>query len=129
MSMVEAPDFQQLFERSPDLYLVLDPRFSIVAVSDAYCASTLTTRNEILGRGLFEVFPDNPDDATADGVSKLRASLERVLRFAKPDAMPTQKYDIPRPDTEGGGFEERYWSPLNSPIVDEKGKVRWIIHR
>src|SRR4051794_40069033 len=100
--MVAPPDFQQLFEGVPNLYLVLDPQFIIAAVSDAYCSATMTRREEILGRGLFDVFPDNPEDATANGVSKLRASLERVLRFAKPDAMPPQKYDIQRPAVEGG---------------------------
>lgn len=127
--MVATPDFQQLFERSPNLYLVLDPSLTIVAASDAYCAATLTKRNDILGRHLFAAFPDNPEDPTADGVSKLRVSLERVLRSGKPDAMPPQKYDIQRQEAAGGGFEERYWSPLNSPVLDDTGAVRWIIHR
>ena len=33
----------------------------------------------IMGKGMFEVFPDNPDDPNATGVSNLRDSLERVL--------------------------------------------------
>ena len=43
--------------------------------------------------------------------------------------MPVQKYDIRRPDDEGGGFEERFWSPVNSPVCDEEGAVPYIIHR
>jgi signal transduction histidine kinase len=43
--------------------------------------------------------------------------------------MAIQKYDIKRPDSEGGGFEERYWSPLNSPVLDDSGDVSCIIHR
>lgn len=63
----------------PGLYLVLlpDPTYTIVAVSDAYLAATKTRRDEILGRALFAVFPDNPDDPAATGVSNLRASLRR----------------------------------------------------
>src|SRR2546428_7515922 len=38
-----------------------------------------TTLFRSLGRGIFDVFPDNPDDPAADGVRNLRASLERVL--------------------------------------------------
>ena len=34
-----------------------------------------------------------------------------------------------RPLAEGGGFEERYWSPLNTPVLDAAGKFAWIIHR
>ena len=124
-----ASDFRALFEGSPNLYLVLDPDLKIVAVNDAYCQATMTDRKTILGRGIFDVFPDNPADPTATGVSNLRSSLERVLQFRRPDAMALQKYDIPRPASEGGGFEERYWSPLNSPVLDNRGEVSWIIHR
>ncbi len=122
-------DFRALLEGAPDLYLILDPALNIVAVSNAYTAATLTRREEIVGKGVFEAFPDNPDDAAAAGVHNLRASLRRVLSTGVPDAMPIQKYDIRRPDEEGGGFEERYWSPRNTPILDGDGAVRYIIHK
>jgi signal transduction histidine kinase/CheY-like chemotaxis protein len=109
--------------------LVLTPAFDIVGVSDAYLQATMTERTDILGRALFDVFPDNPDDPAADGVGNLRASLNRVLRSRKPDTMPIQKYDIRRPEAEGGGFEERFWSPLNSPVLGPAGEVLHIIHK
>ena len=43
--------------------------------------------------------------------------------------MPEQKYDIPRSASEGGGFEERYWSPLNTPVLNSKGEVQYLIHK
>lgn len=123
------PDFRALFESAPGLYLVLTRDLEIVAVSEAYLAATMTERSRILGRALFDVFPDNPDDPQATGVANLRASLERVLALGRADTMAVQKYDIRRPDSEGGGFEERFWSPLNSPVLDEHGELRYIIHR
>ncbi len=123
------PDFRLLFESAPGLYLVLEPDLSIAAVSDAYARATMTRREEILGRHLFDVFPDNPHDPNADGVRNLRASLERVLKTRSADAMPVQKYDIRRPDSEGGGFEERYWSPVNSPALRPDGSLAYIVHR
>ncbi len=89
----------------------------------------MTKREEILGRGIFEVFPDNPDDLTASGVTNLNRSLERVLRNRAADSMEVQKYDIRRPDSKGGGFEERYWSPINSPVFGANRDVAYIIHR
>ncbi len=123
------PDFRTLFESVPGLFLVLSSGLKIVAVSDAYLHATMTKRDEILGREIFDVFPDNPDDPTATGVANLKASLKRVLKNKKPDAMAVQKYDIPRPEQEGGRFEERYWSPLNSPVLNIHGDVAFIIHR
>ncbi|HSH60782.1 MAG TPA: response regulator, partial [Acidimicrobiales bacterium] len=122
------PDFQVLFESAPGLLLVLDPSFTIVGVSDAYLAATMTVRHDIVGKGLFEVFPDNPDDPDATGESNLRASLERVRRNLVADTMAVQKYDIRRPESEGGGFEVRYWSPMNSPVL-ANGSLAYIIHR
>jgi PAS domain-containing protein len=29
----------------------------------------------------------------------------------------------------GGGFEERWWNPINSPVSGPNGKVALIIHR
>ncbi len=121
----ELPDFRLVFEKSPELNLIVDVRFTIVAVTDTYCRATMTRRGNIVGRGLFEVFPDNPDDSHADGVANLRTSLLNVIRFRVPDRMAEQKYDIRRPD---GVFEERYWRPLNSPILGTDGYVRFILH-
>jgi PAS domain S-box-containing protein len=122
-----SPDFRALFEASPDLYLILDPTPRIVAVNDAYCRATMTVREQIVGRLLFDVFPDNPDDPAATGVSNLSASLEQVLTTRQPHTMALQRYDIARP--EGGAFEERFWSVVNRPVLDASGAVRWIIHR
>jgi PAS domain S-box-containing protein len=123
------PNFQALFQSAPGLYLVLTPDLNIVAVSDAYLRATMTKREEILGRGIFDVFPDNPDDPSATGVRNLRTSLQRVIQDKTPDTMAVQKYDIRKPESEGGGFEERFWSPVNSPVFGSDKGVVYIIHR
>ena len=86
----------------------------------------MTEINSIVGRGIFDVFPDNPDDDDADGVSNLSYSLRKVLETKAPHVMAIQKYDIQRPD---GSFEVRYWSPFNIPVLDEHNEVDYIIHR
>lgn len=124
--MTEAVDFRLLFESAPGLFLVLDPDLRIVAVTDAYLQATMTERTRILGHVIFAIFPDNPDDPNAEGVRNLRVSLDRVVRDRVSDAMPVQRYDIRRPD---GDFEERFWSPTNSPVLDSAGQLRYVIHR
>jgi len=121
-------DHQLLFEESPDILLVLlpdVPRFTMVAATNARLKVTHTTR-ATLGRGLFEIFPDNPADPTATGTSNLRASLDRVLHTRRPDTMAVQKYDIRGPD---GTYEARYWSPKNLPVLSPSGEVLYILHR
>ena len=122
-------DFRCLFEASPDILLVLlpdAPRYTMVAATEARLSATHATREETLGRGLFELFPDNPDDPAATGTSNLRASLERVLATRVADTMAVQKYDIRGPD---GTFQVKYWSPKNIPVLAESGEVLYILHR
>jgi signal transduction histidine kinase/ActR/RegA family two-component response regulator len=124
----ESVDHEALFAAVPGCYLVLDPDLAVVAVSDAYLAATMTEREAILGRSLFDVFPDNPADPRATGVRNLSASLQTVLRERRRHEMALQQYDIERPAERGGGFERRIWKPVNVPVLDERGEVTAIVH-
>ncbi|RAU30223.1 PAS domain-containing sensor histidine kinase [Pseudomonas sp. RIT411] len=129
--MSQDPNFQLLFEALPHLVLVLTPGpdFVMVAANEGRLRGTNTRREDCIGRSIFEVFARNPDGQSEFGAGVLRASLERVVQTGRPDRMAITKYDIPRPASEGGGFEVRYWSPLNVPVLDDRGEVRYIIHQ
>ncbi|HZH75080.1 MAG TPA: ATP-binding protein [Archangium sp.] len=126
-----SPEFRLLFEQSATMSLVVlpDADFTIVAASDTLLRATRTTREVLYGRPIFEAFPDNPEDPRATGVANVRASLLRALATKKPDIMPVQKYDVPRPEAEGGGFEERYWSPIHTPVLSPEGEVRYLLQQ
>ena len=73
-----------------------DETFTIVAVNERYLGASGTERSAIMGRGLFGVFADNPDDR--NGTEHQRPShfaRERVKRERAVDVMGVQKYDIP----------------------------------
>ncbi len=124
-------DYRRLFEALPDPILVLcaDPPFyTIAAASDGYLRTTLTTRDGpdgIVGRPLFAAFPVAPHTRGIDGVRSLRASLDRVIASACSDSMATEQYAIRRPD---GSWEERYWRPVNVPVIDSDGHVEYVLH-
>ena len=117
---------ENLFQSLPSLFLILAPDLKIVSASDAYLQATRTKRQDLIGRGIFEVFPDNPDDPGTIGASHVRASFERVRQTGASDTMAIQRYDIRRAD---GVFEERYWSPINSPVLGRDGRIEFLIHR
>jgi signal transduction histidine kinase len=123
------PDFRRVFEAAPGAMMLLSSDLRILAVSDRFLTVSMTRRDDITGRPLFDVFPDNPGDPTADGARNLRASLDHVLRHGVPDVMAVQRYDVERPAAQGGGFEERWWSPVNAPILNEDGEVDYILQR
>lgn len=125
-SRQQSERLRALFESLPGLYVVMTPDFKIVTATDALIAATLTTREAIIGRNHFDVFEDNEATRKAGGVVNLRSSLERVKQTRVADTMAIQRFDIRRPD---GSFEERYWSPINSPLIGPDGRVEYLIHR
>ena len=130
MSSRRAPDpldYQRLFEALPIPMLVLDADLIMIAMNDAYLAVAGTTREELLGQTPMAAFPDNPADPEASGVRNLTHSLNTVLRTGRPDTMALQRYDVQT--GPGGAFEERYWSPVNVPLLDSEGRVTNVLHR
>jgi PAS domain-containing protein len=124
---VPGETFRIRFGTSPTPYLALDPRpgLHIIDINDAYAQATMTRRAAVVGRPLFEVFPDNPDDPCADGVSNLYASLRAAVDGRRANTMPIQRYDIR--DTDGR-FVERYWRQLNTAVFDSEGRLDYLLH-
>jgi PAS domain S-box-containing protein len=119
--------FAALFDAAPTPFLVVaPPEWTIVAANEARLRVTGTTREGQIGRRLFDVFPDDPQDPTADGVRNLTASLERVVATRAADAMTVQRYAVRGAD---GAFVERWWSPVNTPVLGADGEVAFVIHR
>ena len=125
------PDFEAFFEALPAPCIVFaadDPRYTIVAVNDAYLRATNSVRygaRGLLGRPLFQTFPDPLYDPAATETANMRISLHRVMRHRAPDRMSVQHFRSRRPD---GTEEERLWSPVNAPVLGDDGEVAFIVH-
>jgi signal transduction histidine kinase len=124
---VALSQYLQALETVPDSYIVVSPEFTILTASNAYLLNTLKRREELIGRYLFDAFPDNPAAPHANAVRNWRASLERIIATGQPHQMALQHYDVLDPERPGH-FVERHWKPLNTPVFDEQGKLRYIIH-
>ncbi|GGG57428.1 sensor histidine kinase [Hymenobacter glacieicola] len=126
-SVTALRQYLQALETVPDSYIVVSPDLFILTASDAYLFNTLKRREELVGRYLFDAFPDNPAAPEAHAVRNWRASLEQVIATGQPHQMPLQHYDVLDPQRPGQ-FVERHWKPLNTPVFDAQGKLRYIIH-
>jgi len=124
-----AIDYELLVSALPGLYLILAPDLSIINATDAYLRSTLRTREEIVGRKLFDVFPESPQMEKGESVHSLKKSLLHVLNFNTPHSIPVLRYDVERPKNLGGGFEERYWMSSSHPVSGKNGKILYILHQ
>ncbi|HEY5832826.1 PP2C family protein-serine/threonine phosphatase [Streptomyces sp.] len=121
-------DYREVYESLPTATALLTPHFVYADINEAYLRLSGRRREELIGRYVFDVFPDNPGDPRATGTRMLGESLRRVLATGERDTMGLQRYDVERPDRPGL-YEERYWSTINTPILTPDGKVGLISHR
>jgi hypothetical protein len=56
---------------------------------------TLKTRDDILGKPVFEAFPDHPLTPEARSTRNLKVSFERGIVTRATDTMAIQRYDVP----------------------------------
>ncbi|PKQ46291.1 PAS domain S-box protein [Confluentibacter flavum] len=127
--MILRPQFDHIFQISPYPSLILlpdAPKFTIVAVNDAYLEAVDSTEKDLIGKGVFEAFPENPEDKISKGVEKLRNSLHVVIAKKESDKMPLQKYDIPIRGTSK--FKIKYANVRNIPLTDDTNNITHIFH-
>lgn len=124
MITADVHEFKSLFEGLPVICAVLSTEFRLIAATDAYVNAAQKPKPEFMNKVIYEVFPDNPLN-DGRGARTLKASLERVAATRLPDSMGVIRYDVESPE---GGFVERWWQPVNTPLLDSRGRIRYIIH-
>jgi len=122
MNQYEEINFKALFEEAPGLILVLNPSFTILAISDAYVEATYTKREDLVGKHFFDVFQDTKN---TNAVTETKASLEYVLKNKKSHVIPMLRMEI---KNLAGVLEEKYWNPINKPILTKDNQVQFIVH-
>lgn len=108
--------FRKIFECLPSEYVVLKadaPNFTIVAANKMYCKAVGMEREQLIGRGLFEVFPDVNNTQAA-----IRAVIQTAINTNLQQRPHLVRYDI--------GNEEKHWNLHYVPVTQE-GKVEYII--
>jgi two-component sensor histidine kinase len=115
-------DFKQLFHRLTSPYMIIDRQYRYVAANPAYEKAVMRSLDEIEGNSLFDVFPNDGESGTA-----LRASFERVFATGETDTIAYIPYDIPRPGSQGGGMEKRYWTAVHVALTDDDGTVAYLL--
>ncbi|WP_423147845.1 ATP-binding protein [Rubrolithibacter danxiaensis] len=129
MGTVTTKSFEKIFDLSEALFLILEPDppvFTILEVNEAYLKATNHKRDDLLGKGVFEIYPDDPNHTETRNIGTLRQSLYTVLKSKKSDKLKPQRFDMPVTGT--GIFEKRYWTATNTPVFDSDGNIIHIIN-
>jgi PAS domain S-box-containing protein len=115
-------DYAAVYRQLPVPVLLLTPEFAVADVNLVFEQRTGRTRDELLGRIIFDAFPEDPEDPDATVVRNSIASLRRVLTTGEPDAQEFQKGDIEVAGSPGR-FARHYWSAVNAPVFGPDGGV------
>ncbi|KMS66310.1 protein phosphatase [Streptomyces viridochromogenes] len=124
----KAIDYEAVFHGLPGMVALLTPELVYVDANEDFQRLSGRTRAQLVGRYIFDVFPDNPNDPAATGMRDVRASMLRVVATGERDTMALQRYDVEDP-LRPGHWEERYWSPINAPVLGPDGRVAFVLHR
>ncbi len=125
--MPTALDFRSLFDVSPNAYMVLGRELRYVAANATYLKVTASRLEQLLGKYLFDLFPNDPDDPNNLPARMLQRSLERVLTTGQPDHLALIPYRVPRGPGDEQAGEDRFWSATHSPVLDADGRVAFIL--
>ena len=120
--------YKAIFSHSQAAMLIVSPdeNYIMLDVNEAYLSGTNTTREDLVGKSVFAVFPGNPTDEVSKNIEMTYFSFEQAIKTKKPHTMSNSRYDIPIRGTNE--FEERYWTTTNTPILDDNGEVIYFIH-
>lgn len=122
----KSEQFQDFFKRSSrSLVMKADaPKFTILAVSDGYLALVHKKREQLLGQGLFEVFPGSQSDPSEQ--NSVHSSFLRVMATKANDELPLFCYEIYIAETDS--YATEYWTNVNEPLFDGQGNVTHLIN-
>ena len=116
-------DYPALFQSLPVAFMVLDRELHLVEANAAFCALTHSKRRDLIGRHIFEIFPES-----GENLKRYRDAFTRALA-GEENVIAMFPYSIPRPAERGGGSEERYWSCTHVPVRDADGQVTHVVQQ
>ncbi|WP_405769737.1 PP2C family protein-serine/threonine phosphatase [Streptomyces sp. NBC_01538] len=121
-------DYAAVFRALPGMVALLTPDLVYVDANDDFVRLSGRTREQLLGRYIFDVFPENPEDPASTGMRETETSMLRTVATGERETMALIRYDIEDP-ARPGHWQEHYWSPVNAPVLGPDGKVVLVVHR
>jgi two-component sensor histidine kinase len=95
----------------------------LVAANNAYLAMTGSRESDLLGKYVFEAFPD-----TGERMQRFKDAFERALA-GEENVVAMLPFAIPRREVPEGGMDVRFWSCTHTPVRDAAGRVTHVIQQ
>lgn len=100
--------------------MILDRQLRYVYVNDAYLHATQQTDMSLIGKYVFDVFPDTPERTAT-----VKKAFETALGGSV-SVLDAQPFQLVQND---GSVRDVVWQAIHDPIYDEAGHVTHVIQR
>src|SRR5258708_16533748 len=90
-------DYQAVFRTLPGALALLTPEGVVLDVNEGFLEAAGRKREHVLGRNIFDAFPQNPDDPDDEGPNQLRVSFEAVVASGETLVLMPIRYDVEHP--------------------------------
>jgi PAS domain S-box-containing protein len=111
--------YSRVFEALPSPYIILNSELRIVAANRAYLQAAERSSQDVVGRMVLEIFPND-----GEGHRQLQEAYERVLATGERDTLAYIHYPIVAAD---GTIQQKYWTAVQVPILAADGSVEYIL--
>jgi PAS domain S-box-containing protein len=112
---------------TPCLFLLPDsPKFTVIDANDAYLKVTGTQLSQIVGRNMFDIFPEAGGEDSQKRMKAFRSALENAFRLKKPSKVRLQRYDVKI--NKKSEPIVKFWNSDTTPILDANNKVLYLVH-
>ena len=118
---VVSPEETRLFDRFSLPMMILDREQRFVYANDAYLKATHSTLDSLLGRNVFDCFPDTPDRVEA-----VQSKFQRTLDTGETTTLDAQPFQLAMSD---GRTRQLVWQAVQDPVFDRDGAVVGMIQR
>lgn len=113
--------YRSVFDSWPTPGLLLDADLVIVDANRVYLQVVGRSMDDLLGRHVFDVFPDAEGQGEA---SPLGVSMRTALRTGRLNRLPMLSYPV----VEAGESVQRWWSVVNIPLLDDDGRPAGLLN-
>lgn len=107
----------------PTIILDPGPGLKILVVNEAFATKCRLSNGQLVGRPIFDVFPENPESSESECISHTFHSINQMASLKEPQILTHQRYDIANSD---GVFVECYWRLEFRPLLCVHKQVKFI---
>lgn len=118
MSADEAVDFGDVFRHAPSSYMILDRELRYINVNECYCTVVGMPRDALIGRKVFDVFPEE-----GERLDRFKEAFERAVDGER-NCVVRQLYRMPDAD---GTMRDVWWTCHHEPVRDLSGRICGVL--